>query len=207
MYTYATELLSLRVIWYGFYNSVQEGDGERILRYWTLLLVLFKSSNNHNYAKEAVNILLQYYYTFSDRQKAQLLWSRCVNTRGVEGANIPCDLFMEHLNRRLKNVIHSMGANVTPKAIVKAGKTTVPVHHICQIFEKQTTNRLHSDHHPVPPLGKDFLTVLIVLKEEKVFIEQKNRQHSSYKHLDLGEHSSQEIEDKIEGSLKKLYFI
>ena len=52
------ETRSIGVTWYGFYNSVQEGDGERILRYWKRLLVLFKFSNNHNYAKEAVNILL-----------------------------------------------------------------------------------------------------------------------------------------------------
>ena len=76
-----------------------------ILCYWKLLLVLFKSTNNCNYAKEAVNILFQYNYTFSDQQKAQLLWSRCVNTRGIVGVNIPCDLFMEHLNRRLKNAV------------------------------------------------------------------------------------------------------
>ena len=116
---------------------------------------------------------------------------------------------MEHLNRRLKDVIHSMGANVTPKAIVKAEKTIGLVHHICQIFKKQTTNRLHPDHYLVPPLGKDFLTVLSFLKEEKVFIEQKNRQNSSYKHARtiLEKHSSQEIIDKIEGSLKRLYFI
>lgn len=69
---YATELLSLAMVWHGFHDSIRE-DGEHILRYWKVLLVIFKSTNNHNYAKEAVNILFQYYYTFSDRQKAQLL--------------------------------------------------------------------------------------------------------------------------------------
>ena len=110
VYLYAIELLSLGLLWHGFHDAIREGDGERILRYWKFLLVLFKSTNHRNYAKEAVNLLFQYYYKFSERERAQLLWSRCINTRGYPGANIPCDLFMEHLNRRLKTVIRAMKA-------------------------------------------------------------------------------------------------
>ena len=71
--------------------------------------------------KEAVNILLQYQCYFSERQKAELLWSRCVNTRGLVGCNIPCDLYMEHLNRRLKMVLKTQGANIHPESVEKAG--------------------------------------------------------------------------------------
>ena len=63
-----------------------------------------------------------------------------MNTTGLSGHNIPCDLHMEHLNRRLKKIIHSMGANVRPSAIVKAGKALGPGHSICQAFEEQTSH-------------------------------------------------------------------
>ena len=66
---YASVVLSLGLLWYGYHDASREG-----------LLVLFKSTNHPNYAKEAVNLLLQYYYKLSERQKAQLLWSRCINT-------------------------------------------------------------------------------------------------------------------------------
>ena len=39
-----------------FANPVEEGEGDRILRYWKLLLVPFKSSGHRNYGKEAVNL-------------------------------------------------------------------------------------------------------------------------------------------------------
>ena len=128
---YASEVLSLGLMWYGYHDSIREGDGERILKYWKFLQVIFKSTNHPNYAKEAVNLLLQYYYKFSEWQKAQLLWSLCVNTRGLHGCNLLCDLYMEHLNRRLKKVLRSMGANVIPATIVKAGKALGPVEHVC----------------------------------------------------------------------------
>ena len=69
----------------------------------------FKSSNNYNYAKEAVNLLLQYNYTLTERRKKQLLWIRCINTRGYAGCNIPCDLFMEHLNHGLNLYLEIWG--------------------------------------------------------------------------------------------------
>lgn len=110
------------LIWHGFHDAIKEADGERILRYWRLLLVVFKSTSHRNYAKEAVNLLYQYHYSLSERQKMQLLWSRCVNTQGFQGKNIPCDLYMEHLNRRLKTVIRGMGGNITPARMQHAAK-------------------------------------------------------------------------------------
>ena len=177
---YASEVLSLGLLWFGYHDAIREGDGDRILNYWKFLLVLFKSTSHANYAKEAVNLLLQYYYKFSERQKAQLLWSRCINTRGLIGCNLPCDLHMEHLNRRIKKIIHSMGANVNPKAIVKAGKALGPVEHICQLFEEQTSNNTVYNSHPVPSFGKDLSTVVQVLQDEKVFVLTPGRSHKSF---------------------------
>lgn len=147
VHLYATELLTLTLIWHAFHDAIREGDGDRIIRCWRFFLVLFKGTNHRNYAKEAVNLLVQYHYTLSDRRKAQLLWSRCINTRGYAGANIPCDLHMEHLNRQLKSVIAGMGANVNAAAIERAGKSITVVHHVCQFFEQ----------HPVSPPSNSFL--------------------------------------------------
>lgn len=54
------------------------------------LLVLFKSTNHPNYAKEAVNLLIQYYYNLSERQKAQLLWSYCIMVFYISSINLFC---------------------------------------------------------------------------------------------------------------------
>ena len=180
VYVYATELLSLSLLWHGFHDAIKEADGDRLLRYWKFLYIAFKNTSHRNYAKESINLLMQY-NTFSERQKAQLLWSQCINTRGYAGANIPCDLHMEHLNRRLKTVIRSMGANVKPATIVKAGKAISSVHHVCKVFEEQTTGHSPSDRHPFPAFGKDFHTVLTLLDEEKVFSKTPGRAYPSFK--------------------------
>ena len=75
VHLYATELLSLGLLWHAFHDATREGDGERILWLRKFLLEIFKSTNHRNYAKEAVNlhVLLQYKNIFAEREKAQLL--------------------------------------------------------------------------------------------------------------------------------------
>lgn len=206
VYSYAVEVLSMGLLWHGFHDAIKEGDGERILRYWKFLLVIFKSTRHKNYAKESVILLHQYYYQLSDRQKMQLLWSRCVNTQGRQGCNIPCDLYMEHLNRRFKTVLRGMGSSITLARVRRAGQSIQFVHKVCETFEKQTAKRQHSDHHPYPSFGKDFQTVIKVLLEENVFTEVQVRQHSTFKFRKglIEALSRKELAAKVNTSLKQL---
>ena len=45
VYTYAVDLLTIGLLWYGFRDVVREGDGDRIVRYWKFLMVIFKTEN------------------------------------------------------------------------------------------------------------------------------------------------------------------
>lgn len=204
VHLYAKELLSLCLLWHGYHDSIREGDGERILRYWKFLLIIFKVSNKYNYAKEAVNLLLQYYYILSERQKSELLWNRCINTRGAPGANIPCDLHMEHLNRRLKTVLRNLAANIKPSQVEKAGKSISAVQHVCEVFEAQTSPCQTSQHHPYPSFGKDFNTILKVLEEENVFTPSGKRQHKSF-NFNCGLLAKLKKIKKIQTNIDQLY--
>jgi len=133
---YAMEVVTLGLLWHAFHDSIQ-GDGERILRCWKFLYVIFKSTNHTNYAKESINILYQYHYVLSERQQSQFFWSRCVNTRGGKGKNITCDLYMEHLNKRLKKILRGMGSSISPKRIEGAGQSIQAFQRVCETFEKQ----------------------------------------------------------------------
>ena len=199
VHVYAKEMLTLGLLWHGFHDAIKEGDGDRIL----------KLTTHRNYAKEAVNVLYQYYYVFSERQKSQLLWSRCVNTRGYAGCNIPCDLHMEHLNRRLKTVIRSMGANVSPSRVERAGRAIHQVQKLCEVFERQTARRLtsdtHSDTHPYPSFGKDFSAVFKCLLDEQVFKKIPDRFYPSFSfNKSIFAISTKELNKKIERSLSQL---
>ena len=105
------------MIWWGFHDAIREGDGERVITYWRFLLVLFKVGGRPNYSCEAAKMLMGHAHFSSPRQSAQLQWSRFVNTHGCDDCNIPMDLHLEHLNKRLKGALAVLQSNVTPTAI------------------------------------------------------------------------------------------
>ena len=75
------------------------------------ILLLFKASNLTNYSVEALTLLSQYHLILPPHLAEQLKWSQCVNTHGLPGHNISCDLHMEHLNRVAKVAIQGLGPN------------------------------------------------------------------------------------------------
>ena len=135
---YAREVLTLALLYAEFHDAIREGDGDRIIGCWKFLLLLFKASKRTNYSLEALNFLAQYYIFLSPRLAQQLAWSRCVNTTGRKGCNIPMDLHMEHLNRSCKTAVANLGANATPKAIVRIGRCIGPLTDLCTAFDHCT---------------------------------------------------------------------
>lgn len=110
---YASAVLNDGLLLLEFKDAIREGDGNRILQCWKVLLMYYRSANHTNYASEAFHFISQVTATASPRVAAQLLWNRVVNTKGKEGHNIPVDLHMEHLYRTVKEYVAGVRANVS----------------------------------------------------------------------------------------------
>ena len=180
VYTYAKDLLTMGLLWYGFRDAVREGDGDRIVRYWKFLMVLFKTEKHYNYANEAFNFLAQT-VLLSPRQVNELKWARTVNTSGRRGKNIPVDLHMEHLNRRLKVMLRNLGSNIMPSTAKRAARVLGVVEKICAQFKAETSITQNKDFHSVPSIKKDLSYISKQLIDGKVFQVINNRQHNAYK--------------------------
>ena len=98
-------------------DAIHEGDGPRLLRCWKFLLLHWRYSGHTMYAIEAIHLLGAVHATATPRVAHELTWCRSVNSCGGSGNNIPVDLFMEHLNRTLKDYISSSCANVSEAAL------------------------------------------------------------------------------------------
>ena len=176
---YAKELLTLGLIWHGFHDACKEGDGNRILRYWKLMMLLFKKQSKHNYAKEALNLLHQA-VSLSACERGQLLWSRTINTHGRIGCNVPMDLHMEHLNRRLKHILRALGSNITQTAITRASRSIHIVNSICEQFDAQQGLPHVAEIHSRPSFKRDLDRVLEEMSSLNVFRNIAQRKHSSF---------------------------
>jgi len=178
-FNYATDLMTMCLLWHGFHDAVKEGDGDRIIMYWKVLLPVFQQHGNYNYAKEAFMLLAQTYF-LSERKVMELKWSRTVNTTGRGGCNIPCDLHMEHLNRRLKYMLGNIGPNANPHTIERVAKSLGVVDHVCKNFEEESDAVVNKPYCSYPSFSKDFKKMFDLLQEDEVFTIHEGRTLSSY---------------------------
>ena len=114
---------------------------------------------------------MQFHFLLPKRLAEQLKWSRCVNTRGVIGGNIPADLHLEHLNRHLKDMLSNLRSNITTKAIDHASRSLGIVHHVCEVFEHENNAKQPSGKHTHPVFTKGCNMICEVLKDQKTFYE------------------------------------
>jgi L1 cell adhesion molecule like protein len=166
-----------------YYDAIKEGDVERVMKLWKHLMVIFRTSGNRTYAKEAALLLIQFHFLSSERVAAQLMTGRFINTKSRAGCNLPCDLHMEHLNCRLSGIIHHLGSNVQPATISRAAKAVGLVDHIFRTFSESLCGKMDSDHHPILTTQKDLDFVIKELIENDVFTVKQPRKHMNVKPL------------------------
>ncbi len=170
--------MTLGFLWMGFHDVIREGDGDRVMTYWKFLLIIFRTLGRRNYSIEAVNIQLLHQYRLSKRQSAQLVWSRFINTHGRQGKNIPCDLHLEHLSRRLKGILRNLGSNIKESTITNATKSIGIVHNISQLFEEDTSNRRQAKKYGVPSSSQDLQKLTTELASLNIFKKHNGRSHA-----------------------------
>ena len=179
VYNYAVELMSMGLLWHGFHDAVKEGDGDCILRYWKLLMIIFRQQGHYNYSKEAFHFIA-HTILLSPRQAMDLKWSRTVNTHGHAGHNIPCNLHMEHLNKRLQTMMRNLGSNITAGAVKCSAKALGTVTHVCSRFEQECEMFTNNNYHTMPSFNKDLRKIQQQLERDKVFVITNDRHHASF---------------------------
>ena len=180
-YLYGMQVLTLTLLWHGFNDAICEGDGDRVMTYWKFFALVFKATRHHNYFKESLVLQLQYYFLLPKREAEQLKWSRFINTKGRKGCNVSCDLHIEHLNRRLKNMIAGLHSN--NNSIDRAAKSIGVVHQICEGFEQEVVSYTESGQHKRASFVKECKLMYEELIEQKIFDEHMGRSYSSFQNI------------------------
>ena len=177
---YASDVLTMGVLYMEFVDAIREADGDRILRCWRYFLLVFKATGRTNYSAEAFKLLAQYDFLFSERMRMQLIWSRTVNVHGRPGKNVSCDLHNEHLNRECKQSISGLGSNITDGAIQRVGRSLGATTAILERFDCDNGVPLESGHHTVRSSAADMAKLLKQLTDSKAFMHNPGRCHSNF---------------------------
>lgn len=178
---YFKQVLTVGAIYKEFADSIKEGDGERVLRCWKYLMIIFCRSDRRNYAKEAVLLLNEYFYLSSPIQAEQLLFNRFINTSGQPGRNVSCDLMMEHLNRILKDYIGDLKAGKTEKAISRHSKSMHTITPVLEAFDNASMVQNHRTRHKAHNFQSDLCQIVQDFMKNKVFMYIPKRNFPTFK--------------------------
>lgn len=111
-YEHSVARLGFSFLLLDFLDAVKEGDGERLMRLYTVALLFYKAYGHSSYAYSTFLLTVQMNATLSPQIAHNLMWNRFWNTRGGKGHNIPLDLHLEHLNGFLKSFLKGLGPNL-----------------------------------------------------------------------------------------------
>ncbi|KAJ7939789.1 hypothetical protein B0H13DRAFT_2497556 [Mycena leptocephala] len=94
----------------------------RVLKYWAFS---FRGAGLHNYARECIEVLLQWKYELTLEMQAAKERAWFFNRFGLRGRNIASDLYLEQNNFWVKRVNIAKGSGVTIKYIIEKGSAAV----------------------------------------------------------------------------------
>ena len=83
-FNYACTRLSLGMLLFNFDDAVKEGDGERVMRCWKFMMLVFKAYGHSKYALAALQmqISLKAPHLLTPHQAHSFIWNKMVNTKG-----------------------------------------------------------------------------------------------------------------------------
>ena len=141
-----------------------------VIEYCVYGNTFFKDTGQKNYAIEALTLLAQYHLILPPLLAEQLKWSRFVNTHGLPGHNISCDLHIEHLNRVAKTAIEGLGANKSEKGIKRVGKAIGTLTDSLGNYDKVNNVPAESGAHSTRSSEKDLHKVIKQLAMSRFFL-------------------------------------
>ncbi|XP_031553857.1 uncharacterized protein LOC116290877 [Actinia tenebrosa] len=161
----------------------QGRDGERIIRCWKFLLLIFKCYNHNKYALATLQLLANINTMLTPRKAHSLIWNRTVNNKGGKGNNISLDLRMEHIVHLHKEMLANLGVNLTPECALRCSKAVKPVEDLLRTVDNELLCRRPSGKHTVTRSQSDFELIVNELHNKgKVFqcTPADNRQYGCF---------------------------
>lgn len=193
VFNYSSTVLNDGLLLLKFRDAVHFGGGPRVIRCWKFMLLHWRYAKHTKYSLEALHLLAAVNATATERIAHELIWCGFINTRGVPGGNMPIDLYMEHLNRTLKDYLKGLGANVSEATIIQTSKSLRSLMEVTSHFDSICDIHPESIYHTCKRYEKDLdMVIEELIQRSRVFDYTPGRFHRSFK--DIKPHISHHVD-------------
>ncbi|KAG0300064.1 hypothetical protein BGZ98_009516, partial [Dissophora globulifera] len=160
--------------------AIKAGDVQRIEEVVKLIAVMFQAGGIKNYAKELLRLIYGFSYAWTEQEKAGILSSWLVNTKGKDNSWLPADLYQEHNNLLIKTVHAAKGSNMSWEVL--ADSVSMNIHlfsKISQIVEAEY-DALHynSSYHSTVSAEADIGKIIASLREHNILANAPRKDQS-----------------------------
>ena len=182
---YGMQVIQLGVFLLQLDDTEREGDGERMMRNWKLLMLYSRSRKRaKKYAFEAMRLITNCYALFSEKMAHRIIHGQFVNPKGGEGNNYANDLKQEHIVKANKVVLRGLCGNKTLKAVTRSTTSAYCQKVIIDNLDKQNKIHKNSSSHTYGNCEEDVKDMMETLRKLKPFQFTVDRYHKSFQTIE-----------------------
>jgi hypothetical protein len=181
---YGHLVLELGLLFMQFVDVCKTPDRNRLLITLKYMMVVFKTANNHSkYALEIFRFLAHQQSTLSLRRAHEVLHGLFVNTQGKIDSNIPADLQMEHIVKRIKKLLKNSSPNAKQESTQKKTQALSGMDVIADNFDKEANVLIRYSKHKVKSAVDDELDMIEDLRQVRPFEAQYGRSFDQFENI------------------------
>ena len=186
---YGLQVIQLGVMLMQLNNTESEGDGDRSLINWKMLMLYFRCRHRGmKYAYETMRFITYVKASYSEKTAHRILHGQFVNPRGQEGSNYANDLKMEHCIQDNKQSMKAMRGNKSLKAVQRSSSSSHGQKEFCIQFDKESNIPADSTQHTHACTTEDVRSMIDIIQQSKPFEHQPGRQLHSFPYISKSIH-------------------
>ena len=174
---YALQCIQLGMMLMQLNDTEKEGDGDRCITNWKLLMLYFRSrKRSMKYAFEAMRLLTCVKALFTDRMAHRIIHGQFINAKGGPGKNYANDLKMETLVKDHKVILKGLCGNKTSEKLFREVPIAVyGLKSVVESIDKESNVPPDSTKHTHASSTKIVQEMIIALQRVKPFDERPGR--------------------------------
>ena len=181
IFNYGLQVIQLGVFLMQMDDTEREGDGERMMRNWKLLMLFNRSrKRGKKYAFEAMRLITNCRALYTPKMAHRIIHGMFVNPKGGEGNNYANDLKQEHIVKDHKVTLHDLRGNKTLKAVTRSTSTSYSQQVIADRIDKESNISKDSTAHTYGDCREDVKDIVESLHKLKPFTFTPDRYHTAF---------------------------
>lgn len=162
-------------------DTEAEGDGQRSLRNWKLLMLYFRSRpRGMKYAFEAMRLITFVKALYSEKMAHRVLHGQFVNPKGGLGKNYANDLKMEHEVKDDKGVLKGLCGNRTLQAVQRCTSAGYLLNEAAKQYDRECNIPPESTSHTYACSDDDIREMIELISTQEAFQHQPGRKLHSF---------------------------